>query len=141
MSATLTWNVLLIEDNPGDANLVFSCLRDFDGVELFHAPDGALGSCFLHRHSPFEDVAIPDLVLLDLGLPIFSGFDVLRGMRESKSLAKVPVVVLTSSTLVSDRDRCLDLGALDYVIKPIEWGVWQVMMRRILRRYLKGFSE
>lgn len=141
MPATLTWNVLLIEDNPGDANLVFSCTRDFDGVELFHAPDALLGSRFLHRHSPFEDVAIPDLVMLDLGLPIFSGFDVLRGMRESGPLASVPVVVLTSSSLASDRERCLALGASDYVVKPFEWSVWQSTMKRILRRYLKGFSE
>jgi DNA-binding response OmpR family regulator len=141
MSATLTWNVLLIEDNPGDANLVFSCTRDYDHVELFHAPDALLGSRFLHRHSPFEEVALPDLVLLDLGLPIFSGFDVLRGMRESPALTTVPVVVLTSSTLASDRERCLELGAADYVLKPCEWSTWQSTMARILRRHLRGFAS
>lgn len=139
MTSTRTWNVLLIEDNPGDANLLLICSRDYPGIEIFNAPNALQANRFLHRTAPFDEVAIPDLVLLDLTLPVFNGFDILQGMREVPDLAHVPVVVLTSSISQADKDRALKLGATDYLIKPVEWGRWQTMVSRIFRRHLKGF--
>lgn len=141
MPATLVWNILLVEDNQGDANLISTCVNDHAGLGLFHAPNALQANRFLHRISPFEDVAVPDLVLLDLGLPILNGFEVLQGMRESPGLAQVPVIVLTSSTYHSDRERALALGASEHLVKPVEWGHWQRTMTRIFRRYLKGFPD
>ncbi|MBA3697408.1 MAG: response regulator [Planctomycetes bacterium] len=141
MPAMLAWNVLLVEDNPADANLICLCAGDHARVELFHAPNAFQATQYLARHHPFEDVPVPDLVLLDLMLPGFNGFDVLHALRERAILVQIPVIVLTSSIYASDRDRALALGATEYVIKPVEWGRWQLEISRVFRQHLKGFVD
>jgi two-component system KDP operon response regulator KdpE len=64
-------------------------------------------------------VSAPDAVLLDLTMPGLSGFDVLGGLRQVLGLARLPVLVLTSSTDGVDRARAAELGADDYLTKPI----------------------
>lgn len=140
MLTTHVWNVLLIEDNAADASLVRICAQEHDGVEVFHAPNPILANRFIQRNSPFEDVPIPDLVLLDLHLPLLNGFDLLQGIRESSSLDHMPIVVLTSSIQQKDRERSLGLGASDYVVKPAEWGAWMTTITRIFRNHLPGFA-
>lgn len=141
MPSSLIWKVLLIEDNQNDAHLVSLCANDHVGVDLFHAPNPLQGNRFLRRNPPFDEVGIPDLVLLDLALPVFNGFEVLRDIRGSRELAHVPVVILTSSINQNDRKRALALGANEYLVKPMEWGQWQTTMTRLFRKYLKGFRE
>jgi DNA-binding response OmpR family regulator len=133
--------VLLIEDSQNDAHFVSLCANDHVGIDLFHAPNPLQANRFLHRNPPFDEVGIPDLVLLDLSLPLFNGFEVLQGIRETPDLAQVPVVVLTSSIHANDRKRALALGASEYLVKPMEWGRWQTTMTRLFRRYLKGFRD
>jgi len=141
MTPPATWNVLLVEDNPGDVSLVRTCVEIFLGVTLSHVPNAIQASRFITRESPFEDVSAPDLILLDLRMPMFDGSDVLRDMRESALAVKTTVVVLTSSTLPCDELRCRELGATDFVNKPVDWNSWRVTIHRIFRKHLKGFSE
>lgn len=141
MTSLTTWKVLLVEDNLADAHLVSLCAQEHPQVELFNAANLTLASRFLHRRSPFEDVAIPSLVLLDLGLPMHSGIELLTSIRESPELKQVPVIVLTSCRLQRTQERCFALGATDYVVKPVEWSSWQKTVTRIFRQYLPGFSD
>lgn len=141
MISTSTWKVLLVEDNLADAQLVSLCVQEHPRVELFNAANLTLASSFLHRQSPFEDVAIPSLVLLDLGLPMHSGMELLTSMRESSELMQVPVIVLTSRQLQCTQERCFALGATEYVVKPVEWSSWQKTMTRIFCQHLNGFTK
>jgi two-component system OmpR family response regulator len=73
-----------------------------------------------------------DLVVLDLGLPGLDGFEVLRNLRKRKR--HVPVLILTARDALQDRVRGLDLGADDYLIKPIEVPELEARMRAVIRR-------
>lgn len=140
MHATATWTVLLVEDNPGDANLIRECGRDWSGVNLIHVPNAVQANRLIVRKSPFEDVTPPDLVLLDLRMPIYDGSLVLHAMREGAAHAHTPVIVFTSSRLPSDEARCRELGATDYIWKPADWIDWQTTITRIFRKHLRGFE-
>lgn len=140
MQSTATWTVLLVEDNPGDANLVRTCIADLTGIELVHVPNAVQAHRFLQRKHPFELASLPHLVLLDLRMPIFDGSTVLKAMRESRMFDGIPVVVFTSSTLFSDKMACQELGATAYINKPTDWPAWQATMFRIFQDFLPKFS-
>ena len=109
--------VVLAEDNPGD---VFLIRRALDGqglsYELLVAKDGEDAVRYVMEAA--AGTLKIDLFLLDLNLPRQDGCEVLARLRSHASLAKVPVVLLTSSDSPQDRDRCLSLGANRYFQKP-----------------------
>lgn len=63
----------------------------------------------------------PDLVLLDIVMPGISGLDVLNFMRTDPRLIGIPVVIISSNSLPSDKQTCLDAGATDYLTKPVSY--------------------
>ncbi len=81
--------------------------------------DGAQALQFLRKEPPFEGVRKPDLVLLDLNLPILNGNEVLSQLKKDPDLRRVPVVVLTSSSAETDVVKSYDLGANCYITKPV----------------------
>ena len=76
----------------------------------------------------------PDLVILDLNLPVLSGFDVCRILRAKPATAQVPIIMLTARTTEVDRVSGLDLGADDYVTKPFSLRELAARVRAVLRR-------
>lgn len=81
--------------------------------------DGQSAVDFLFRRGRYQDVARPDLVLLDLHLPNKSGFDVLREVKSDPDLRRIPIVVLTTSESERDILHSYDLYANEYVSKPV----------------------
>lgn len=113
--------ILLVEDNPADVELTMEALED--GKLLNHisvANDGLEAMAFLRRESPYEKAPRPDLILLDLNLPRKSGFEVLEEVKADPLLARIPVVVLTTSNADRDVVKSYDLKANCYVCKPVE---------------------
>jgi DNA-binding response OmpR family regulator len=78
--------------------------------------------------------SIPDLVILDLNLPVLSGTEVCRILRSGPSTAGIPIIMLTARTAESDRVTGLDLGADDYVTKPFSLRELAARVRAVLRR-------
>ncbi len=111
-------NILLIEDNEADVEIARRMLeRSGSTVRLHVAKDGQEALDFLFRRVKRGLVPFPDLVLLDLALPLVDGLDVLRNMKAEADLRDLPVVVLTGST---ERLReCMELGTNMYIIKPM----------------------
>jgi DNA-binding response OmpR family regulator len=111
--------VLLVEDNPADADLVeeafseahIDCLLDI-------LRDGAQAIDFIERLDSGLSEACPDLFLLDLNLPKVGGEAVLKRVRSSPVCKSVKVLIVSSSDAPSDRKRAMDLGASDYFRKP-----------------------
>lgn len=134
--SSATKNVLVVDDNDGDVSLVRASAEDFPTITIAHLPNAALANRYLVKGSPFEDCPTPDLVLLDLRMPMLDGSVVLQCMRESVEHRDTPVVVLTTSS--RDRERCRQLGANEYVIKPTEWHAWQSTIRSVFRRFLSS---
>ncbi|WP_300517241.1 response regulator transcription factor [Aliiroseovarius sp.] len=115
---------LLIEDNAQLAEAVVDRLM-LDGHVVDHAPD-------LQTACSFTDTTSYDLILLDIMLPDGDGRSFLETHRNQKS--KTPVIVLTARSEVSDRVGILDLGADDYMVKPIDFSELEARCRAVLRR-------
>ena len=77
---------------------------------------------------------LPDCVILDLSMPGIDGFEVIRRMREDRSLAQVPVIVLSSKDSTADRIRCSTLGAHEYVVKPFHPADLEARIDSLFRR-------
>ena len=113
--------ILLVEDNLGDARLAAEALKENKvRNNLYHVEDGVEAMRFLHRQENYADVPLPDLVLLDLNLPRKDGREVLAEIKEDPELRLVPVVVLTTSEAERDLVKTYDLHANAYVVKPID---------------------
>lgn len=124
--------VLLVEDNPGDAELTLMALsRHGLGKRVVHARDGVDALDYLHRRGDHAESTdpVPALVLLDLKMPMLDGFAVIRDMRKTPTLAHVPVVVLTSSNEPTDRLRAYESGANAYMCKPVDFVEFMEAMR------------
>jgi len=113
--------ILLIEDNPGDARLAEEALKESKvRNKLHHVKDGVEAMQFLRRQQEYARVPPPDLILLDLNLPRKDGREVLAEIKEDPELRLIPVVVLTTSEAERDLLRSYDLHANAFVVKPID---------------------
>ena len=112
--------VLLVEDSPGDVRLSQEAIKDAKvQMKLHVAGDGAEAMAFLAREGKYANVPRPDLILLDLNLPKKDGREVLEGIKESRTLKSIPVVILTTSSSEADILRSYRLHANCYITKPV----------------------
>jgi two-component system, chemotaxis family, response regulator Rcp1 len=113
--------LLLVEDNPGDVRLVQEALKDgkiANGLSV--ASDGIEAMAMLRREGGPRGQGPADLVLLDLNLPGMDGREVLAEIKANPDLARIPVVVMTSSKAEEDVVRSYHLHANAYVTKPLD---------------------
>src|SRR5438132_12241013 len=113
--------ILLVEDNPGDARLTREALRDAKVRNTLHAAaDGVEALAFLRREAKHAAVPKPDLILLDLNLPKKDGREVLDEIKRDDRLRHIPVVILTTSQAERDIAESYRLRANAYVTKPVD---------------------
>ncbi len=125
-------DILLVDDNPGDARLTSEALKDGQVESRLHiARDGAEALDFLRRKGGFGSAPRPDLILLDLNMPGMNGRQVLAEIKEDAALKQIPVVILTGSREMDDIVRTYDLQANCYVTKPIDFEQFIEMVRSI----------
>lgn len=124
-------NILLVEDNQADALLLTELLEDTEKAPVLHwVTDGHYALDYVYRRAPYQNAWQPDLILLDLGLPRLSGYEVLQELK--KSACTVPVIVLSTSGNPEDTSRCLDLGARDYICKPRNLDGYTALVQRLM---------
>jgi chemotaxis family two-component system response regulator Rcp1 len=112
--------VLLVEDSPGDVRLTREALKDAKvHISLHVATDGIEAMAFLAREGTHASAPRPDLILLDLNLPKKDGREVLKEIKESPTLATIPVVILTTSAASVDVMNSYRLHANCYITKPV----------------------
>lgn len=113
--------ILLVEDNPGDARLTLEAMREAKVKNRMHVvEDGVEAMEFLRRAGRFSDAPRPDLILLDLNLPRKDGRAVLAEVKADPDLKRIPVVILTTSRAEEDVLKAYDLHANCYVTKPVD---------------------
>ncbi|HEY4154506.1 MAG TPA: response regulator [Puia sp.] len=118
--------VLLVEDNLNDAELTIRELRKHHMANnLFHVKDGeeALDFIFgLGKYADSRDLLYrPKVVLLDIQMPKVNGIEVLQKVKADPRTKATPVVILTSSKEDPDIQKCYDLGANSYIVKPVNF--------------------
>jgi two-component system response regulator len=134
-TATKPSNILVVDDNFGDISLFHETFAEIEGFALHSALGLVQARAFLDKRPPFEDAPTPDLIFLDLRLPIFPGYALLPLIRDDPKLRHIKVVVFTSSDNEEDRRRCRDLGADDYILKPHDWPEWKTTIVSTLAKY------
>jgi two-component system, cell cycle response regulator DivK len=104
--------ILIIEDNEQNLYLIRYILED-SHYEVFSAWDGKEGI-------ELAASILPDLILLDIQLPLMDGYAVARRLRENPGLADTPIVAVTSYAMPGDREKAMEAGCSGYIEKPID---------------------
>ncbi len=113
--------ILLVEDNPGDVRLTIEAFNEGKIRNNLHvAGDGCQAMAFLRREKEFASAPRPDIILLDLNLPLKSGREVLAEIKSDESLRQIPVIILTTSKAEEDILRSYDLHANCFITKPVD---------------------
>jgi chemotaxis family two-component system response regulator Rcp1 len=124
--------VLLIEDSPGDVRLTQEAFRDANrSIQLHVAADGLEAMAFLRREGIHCDSPRPDLILLDLNLPLMDGREVLAQIKANEYLKTIPTVILTTSRADADILKSYQLQANCYLSKPVRLDEFEDLVKSI----------
>ncbi|MBI4220236.1 MAG: response regulator [Chloroflexi bacterium] len=121
---------VLIVDDRDDVRMALAMLMEDEGHAVLEGVDGGQVVPLTLQHKP-------DLILLDLMMPVVDGYEALRRLKGDASLRHVPVVVVSAKPSPEDRKLALELGAIDYVAKP--WSVDDLVGR--VNRALNGSAS
>lgn len=113
-------HILLVEDNEGDIILTLDAFQEGKvKSEISIARNGKEALDFLYKQGEFIDAKKPDLILLDINIPIFNGHEVLMQIKKNDSLKKIPVIMHTTSSNQKDINRAYENHCNSYVKKPL----------------------
>ena len=118
--------LLLVEDNEMNRDM-FSRRLQRRGYEVVEAVDGEEG---VNLARPEE----PDLVLMDMSLPVVDGWEAARRLKAGMETAAIPILALTAHAMSNDRDKALEAGCDDYDTKPIEFSRLLVKIEFLFNR-------
>ncbi len=125
-------DVLLVEDDPGDALMVGEYFDQAGRNSRFHViPDGQQALQFLRQTGEYSAAPRPGLILLDLNLPGLHGHEVLTQIKADPELRIIPVVILSSSRHPDDIKRSYELHANAYIVKPTDFDGFEDMIKKI----------
>jgi len=137
--------ILLVEDNPQDAEMTIRALKKHNlANRIHHVIDGAEALNFLFATGSYGDRKVedrPKVILLDLKLPKVDGLEVLKKVKADERTRTIPVVVLTSSKEERDMVESYRLGTNSYIAKPVDFDQFVEAIRQmglywlILNRY------
>lgn len=105
--------ILYVEDNDDNIYMLQNRLER-QGFDVLVARDGASGVEMARSERP-------DLVLMDLGLPVLDGWEAARLLKADSATCKIPIIALSAHAMSGDRAQALDAGCDDYDVKPVEW--------------------
>jgi two-component system cell cycle response regulator DivK len=108
----MTKKILIVEDNAMNRALLMAILKP-DGYELLTAENGQLGVEIATRE-------LPDLILMDVMLPVMNGYDATRKIKANPATRHIPIVAVTANAVPTERDRALDAGCDGYITKPVD---------------------
>ncbi|MEL7020693.1 MAG: response regulator [Bacteroidota bacterium] len=124
--------ILLVEDNPADVQLMRLTLSALtDQVQMTHYANG----WELMQQLPTLEASSIQLILLDLNMPRMGGIETLQQLHQYADWCKVPIIIFTSSAAQQDIDRCYQLGANDYINKPMDYDKFSETVQHILESW------
>lgn len=127
--------ILLVEDNRMDIELTLDAFNERRLGNIVHvAPGGREALDYLLGDGEFADRdrhPLPDLILLDLKMPVIDGHEVLRRIKQVPRLKRIPVIILSSSREEGDRAMTYDNGANSYLVKPVSFDGFLDVIQKI----------
>lgn len=124
MSAAKT-KVLLVEDNELNREMLIRRLSRA-GLEVISAGDGREALELMRSE-------LPDVVLMDMNLPVMDGWTACRTAREDESIKHIPLIALTAHAMEADRLQALDAGCDDYATKPVDFPGLLIKIEKLTR--------
>lgn len=124
MTSVTLPSVLVVEDDDHIAHLL-KFMLERGQYRVHQVRDGRAAKAFI------ETEKVPNVVLLDVMLPYFDGFELVRLLRAQPGWQQVPVIMLTAKTQEQDIVRALDAGANDYIVKPFQPNELLARLRRL----------
>jgi len=116
--------ILIVDDNRASRDLLRAILKPLR-CELFEATQGQEALDMIQESRP-------DLILLDIDMPVLDGFSVLRRIRQEPSLAGLPVIAVTAYAMDGDREKSLSEGFTAYVTKPVQGATLREQVKELL---------
>ena len=139
---TKTIEILLVEDNPDDADWTEETLSRIPGTRVNVVEDGVAALAFLRREDGYVTKVKPHLILLDMRLPKKSGWEVLEEIERDLGLRLIPVVVMTGvDTETDDAVRAIKMGASDFVTKPVDEKKFLAAVGKVIENELQKAEE
>ncbi len=128
-------NILLVEDNQMDIILTLDAFKQAKLSNMISvAKNGQEALDYIFGHGKYSDrneYPMPTLILLDLKMPGIDGFEVLRQIKNTDYLKRIPVIILTSSRDEGDRALSYDCGANSYLLKPVSFEGFTEVVKKI----------
>ena len=125
-------HVLLVEDSPGDVRLTREALNEANpGIQLSVVNDGVEAMSFLNQEDGHSEAPRPDLILLDLNLPLMDGREVLTKIKADETLKTIPTIILTTSEAEADISKSYQLQANSYLCKPVQLDKFESLVKSI----------
>jgi CheY-like chemotaxis protein len=133
-------NILLIDDNQMDVELTLDAFKYAHIKNIIQvAKNGKEGLDYLFGNEKYKDRSIypfPDIILLDLNMSCIDGFEVLRQIKNTPIIKRIPVIILTSSKEEADRSLSYDIGTNSYLVKPISFDSFIDVVQKIYDYWL-----
>jgi CheY-like chemotaxis protein len=124
--------ILLVEDNPDHTELIVRSFQDHLVInKIYHVSDGRDALDYMYRQGAYADPGKsprPHIILLDLRLPKVDGLEVLRQLKQSDDLCRIPVVIITTSEAERDIAMAYDNHANSYLVKPVDFQKFTQLM-------------
>ena len=118
--------VLLVEDSVDDVDLTVATFRRTNRkIDVKHVENGSECMKYLRKQGSYADSPTPDLILLDLNMPVMDGREVLAEVKQDPALNQLPVVVLSTSNAMTDVAVSYQLGCRSYLVKPVDFHKFQ----------------
>ncbi|GAB2618516.1 response regulator [Belliella aquatica] len=112
-------NILLVEDNKEDAFLIREALEEQQFLkEFYHVVNGLEAIKFLKKETPYENVKGPDLILMDINMPLMDGHEALQRIKSMEAFKQIPILMLTTSSRKQDILKAYKEQSSSYIVKP-----------------------
>lgn len=115
-------HIVMVDDDEDDVFITLAAMRRAGLKNKFQVVEnGRAALQYLRKQPPYIDARRPDLLLLDINMPVMNGFDVLLEMKHDSTLASIPVIMLSTSGMESDIAKSYKMGACSYITKPNQY--------------------
>lgn len=130
-------NILLIEDNNMDIRMIKEIFKEFKTkTKINSITNGIEALKYLNKKEKYQNEADPDLIILDLNIPLIDGFKVLKEIKTNVKLKDLPVIILTTSHNPEDFLKACKLQANCFMIKPLCFDEYNILLHHIEKYWL-----